>query len=91
MSSNKVFVGNLSWNTKEEDLRRLFESCGKIKSLKIITDRETNRSRGFAFVEFETIDATNAAIALNGSNVDGRVIKVNEAIEKDRNSNYGRK
>jgi len=76
----KLYVGNLSYDTTEATLRRLFAEFGEILSVNVITDRETGRPRGFAFVEMATEQAAKAAIsALDGKSVDDREIKVNEA------------
>ncbi len=86
----KLFVGNLSWNTDEETLRKSFSSFGELEDARIITDRETGRSRGFGFVTFSNGDDANAAIeALDGSEMDGRQIKVNQARERESRSGGG--
>jgi len=80
----KVFIGNLSWDTDEQRLRDLMEPHGNIEELRLITDRDTGRSRGFAFATFSSSDEGMAAIeALNGSEVDGRNLNVNEARERE--------
>ena len=81
--SKKLFVGGVSWDTTEEGLRKAFEPFGEVSEAKIITDRETGRSRGFGFVTF--VDASNAMAAiakLDGTELDGKTIKVNEAKDK---------
>ncbi len=79
----KLYVGNLPFSATEEDLRELFETHGAIESVSVITDRETGRARGFAFVEFEEASSAEAAIqALDGRDMDGRSIRVNEAHER---------
>jgi heterogeneous nuclear ribonucleoprotein A1/A3 len=79
----KLFVGNLSWNTEESALREIFEQHGEVEEVRIVTDRDTGRSRGFAFVTFpNNDDANNAMAALNGTEVDGRSLNVNEARER---------
>jgi len=81
--SKKLFVGGLSWNTTDDGLRAAFERFGEIAEAKVITDRESGRSRGFGFVTFAADDAASAAISeMNGSQLDGRSIKVNEAEDK---------
>ena len=78
--NNKLYVGNLSYDTSEASLRELFSQAGAIRSISIPMDRMTNRPRGFAFVEMETpADALKAIKLCDGQEVDGRAIKVNEA------------
>jgi cold-inducible RNA-binding protein len=78
-----IFVGNLNFKTSEEDLRKLFESYGVVDRVTILTDRETGRSRGFAFVEMTNTEEGNKAIAaLNGTDLGGRTLNVNEARPK---------
>lgn len=84
MSTN-LYVGNLSFTTTTADLERLFGQHGEVTRAQVITDRETNRSRGFGFVEMATTEAAEKAIeALNGSDQDGRQITVNVARERSR-------
>jgi cold-inducible RNA-binding protein len=78
-----IFVGNLDFNVTEEAVRSLFERHGVVNSARIMTDRDTGRSRGFAFVEMENETEADAAIAaLNGFTMDGRALNVNEARPK---------
>jgi RNA recognition motif-containing protein len=85
----KIYVGNLSYNTYEDGLRQLFQSYGEVASVKIITDRDSGSSKGFGFVEMSSDGDAQAAIAgLNGRDVDGRQLKVNEALDKPRRDNY---
>ncbi len=78
--SKKLYVGNMSYDTTEATLRELFSAHGEVVSVSVITDRDTGRPRGFAFVEMATDAGANAAIAaLDGQSVDGRTLKVNEA------------
>ena len=78
--AKNVYVGNMSYDTSQDRLRELFETYGEVVSVNIITDRDTGRPRGFAFVEMATEEAAKAAIAaLDGQNVDGRELRVNEA------------
>lgn len=78
--AKKIYVGNMSYDTTENTLRELFAAHGEVVSVSVITDRETGRPRGFAFVEMASDAAANAAIsALDGQSVDGRTLKVNEA------------
>jgi RNA recognition motif-containing protein len=88
--STKLYVGNLSFNTSTQDLETMFAAAGTVKSANIIEDRETGRSRGFAFVEMSTSDEAKAAItALDGKEIDGRNLKVNEAKAREERSNGG--
>jgi len=83
--STKVFVGGLAWATTDEGLRAAFEEYGEVTEAKVITDRDTGRSRGFGFVTFTTSEAKDDAIAkMDGANLDGRSIRVNEALEQQR-------
>lgn len=76
----KIYIGNMSYNTTEEHLRETFGAFGEVSDVNVITDRETGRARGFAFVEMANSDEANAAIAeLNGKEVDGRQLTVSEA------------
>ncbi|HKE27932.1 MAG TPA: RNA-binding protein [Bryobacteraceae bacterium] len=78
-----IFVGNLSYDSTEEAVRGLFERYGAVNSARIMTDRETGRSRGFAFVEMENeAEADQAIQALNGYKMEGRALNVNEARPK---------
>ena len=79
----KLFVGNIPHSTTEAELRALFEPHGAIEQVSIVTDRDTGRSRGFAFVEMENeTEADQAIAALNGFTMDGRALNVNEARPK---------
>jgi RNA recognition motif-containing protein len=79
MTTN-LYVGNLSYDTTEDTLRTLFGEFGEVESARVITDRYTGRSKGFAFVEMSAEDAAQAAIdALNGKSVDGRDLRVDKA------------
>ena len=79
-----IYVGNLSFGSSENDLRSEFEAFGEVTSVKIITDRETGRSRGFAFVEMSDDSAAQTAIdALNGKAIDGRPVSVNPAHRRE--------
>lgn len=85
-----IYVGNLSWNLKDQDLSNLFASHGEVISAKIVLDKFTNRSKGFGFVEMANDDQAQAAIsALNGTEVDGRNIVVNESRPKPEGSGGG--
>ena len=79
----RLFVGSLSWNTDDDGLRAAFERFGTVEDAKVITDRETGRSRGFGFVTFEDEAAAQTAIQeMNNSELDGRTLVVNEAQER---------
>ena len=81
--NKKLYVGNLTFSTTEDELRTVFESHGTVASVNVITDRETGRARGFAFVEMDEESAAEAAIrALDGTDLSGRNIRVNEAQDK---------
>src|SRR5713101_613431 len=87
----KIFVGNLDFRATEESIRSLFAPHGTVESVSLVTDRETGRSRGFAFVEMADEAADKAIAVLNGANVGGRVLNVNEARPKaDRASGFER-
>ena len=83
--STKLFVGSLSWNTTSEQLQDAFAACGDVVEAKVITDRETGRSRGFGFVTFQDDQGASRAIEeLDGSTLDGRTIKVDKANDRPR-------
>ena len=85
----KIYVGNLSWNADESDLRDAFSAHGEVTSVQIITDRESGRSRGFAFVEMENDEEAKAAIsAVDNKEIDGRQVKVNEAKPRSDKPRY---
>lgn len=77
--AKNIYVGNLPWNSTEEDVRSAFEAFGEVYSVKLVNDRETGRPRGFGFVEMEDQGALEAIESLDGSDFGGRNIKVNEA------------
>ncbi len=78
-----MYVSNLSFHTTDDDLRKLFEEFGAVSSAKVITDRETGRSRGFGFVEMSSNDDAQKAIkGLNGKDLEGRSMSVSEARER---------
>ncbi|PCC70419.1 RNA recognition motif. (a.k.a. RRM, RBD, or RNP domain) [Nannocystis exedens] len=81
--SNRLFVGNLSFQTTEEDLQQVFADFGEIAEIRLVLDRDTGRSRGFAFVAMADDDAARRATeSLNGQMLDGRPLRVNEAEER---------
>ena len=83
-----IYVSNLSFNVQDEDLKSYFADYGEVTSAKIITDKETGRSRGFGFVEMTDETAAKKAVAeLDGATVDGRAIKVSEAKPREQRSN----
>ena len=85
-----IFVGNLNFNTSEDDLRQLFEGHGQVDRVSIMTDRDTGRSRGFAFVEMSNTEEADRAIAgLNGADFEGRALNVNEARPKGQGGGGG--
>jgi RNA recognition motif-containing protein len=89
-SLKKLYVGNLPFSTTEEELREIFEQHGSTVSVRVITDRETGRSRGFGFVEFaEDGNAEKALQALDGFDMGGRSLRVNEAQDRDRDRRGG--
>jgi RNA recognition motif-containing protein len=77
-----IYVGNLSFDASEADVRELFAQYGAVHSVELITDRETGRARGFGFVEMDSDDASAAIEALNGTEFGGRTLRVNEARER---------
>ena len=87
--SKSIYVGNLPWSATEEQVRKLFAQHGTVNSVNLVSDRETGRARGFGFVEMAAADAPGAIQALNGADMDGRSLKVNEAQPKaPRQSRY---
>ncbi len=78
-----LYVGNLSFNSSEEDLRNFFSDYETVSSVKVITDRETGRSRGFGFVELDQDEANSAIDSLNGVEMDGRNLRINEAKKRE--------
>ncbi len=88
MSTN-IYVGNLSFKTTEEQLEGLFSQHGQVERVNVVQDRETGRSRGFGFVEMESESATAAISALDGTELDGRNLRVNVAREKSRRPRRG--
>ena len=80
----KIYVGNLPFTTTDDDLRDLFARHGEVSKASVVIDRESGRSRGFGFVEMETASAEVAITALNGRDVGGRSLRVNEAESRQR-------
>lgn len=87
--AKKLYVGGLSYNTGEDALRELFAQAGAVESASIITDRDSGRSKGFGFVEMSEEDAKKAIDMLNGKEVDGRSLIVNEARPKEDRPRQG--
>ena len=87
---SKLFVGGLAWATSDESLRTHFEEYGEVSETKVVTDRETGRSRGFGFVTYAEEESANAAKeALNNTELDGRTIRVDHATEQRPRSGGG--
>ena len=78
-----IYVGNLPFKSSEDEINELFAQYGAVHSVKLITDRETGRPRGFGFVEMDATSAEAAIESLNGSELDGRTLRVNEARERE--------
>lgn len=89
MSQSKIYVGNLSYQVSQEDLNEFFGQFGAIQDVKLIKDRETGRSKGFAFITFENTDGMQGALDLNGSEYEGRKIKVSVANDEEQGGGRG--
>jgi RNA recognition motif-containing protein len=90
MSTARLYVGNLSYGTTQETLEKTFGAHGEVVSVNIITDRQTGRPKGFAFVEMSTPEEADAAkLALNGADIEGRAINVDNAREQERKPGGG--
>jgi RNA recognition motif-containing protein len=90
MTSNKLFVGGLAWETNDESLSHAFSQYGELVEAKVITDRDTGRSRGFGFVTFQDEgSAATARQAMNGQDLDGRTLRVDVATEQSRGGDRG--
>lgn len=90
--SNKLFVGGLSWNTTSEDLRRAFEAFCSVEDAKVISDRDTGRSRGFGFVMLSDTSQMRATIEqMDGFMLDGRNLRVNEANDRPQTGGPSRR
>ena len=87
--SKKIYVGNLPWSATETDLQEFFGTIGPVQSAAVITDRDTGRSRGFGFVEMDDADAEKAISELNGRDMGGRPLRVNEAQDRRRDGGGG--
>ena len=89
MANARIYVGNLPFSAREEDIRQLFAQYGEVVSVALPTDRETGRPRGFGFVEMEEADAPKAIDALNGKDFGGRALNVNQAREREERPRGG--
>ena len=88
--TTKLYVGNLSYSDSEQDLNQIFSECGSVESIRIITDRDTGRSKGFAFVEMADQESADKAIStLDGKERGGRAMKVNPARPQEKNNSRG--
>jgi RNA recognition motif-containing protein len=85
----KLFVGNLPWSVGDEELARVFSPHGDVQSARVITDRDTGRSRGFGFVEIEVEDVSEVIRSTDGQELNGRPIRVNESEDRDRGGRGG--
>jgi heterogeneous nuclear ribonucleoprotein A1/A3 len=92
MQQNKLYVGNLSYTIDESKLEEVFSAYGEMDEIKLIRDRDTGRSRGFAFITFSTQQAAEKALEQNGKEIEGQAIKVNMAKEKgSRGGRFGQR
>jgi RNA recognition motif-containing protein len=89
ISVKKIYVGNLPWSATDAELRDLFSTIGTVHSAAVVSDRETGRSRGFGFIEMDEGDAEKAISELNGRDMGGRALRVNEAQERQRRGGGG--
>lgn len=87
--SKRLYVGNLSFQTTENELTHLFEQAGEVESVNIITDRDSGQSKGFGFIEMGKENADKAIAQLNGTELNGRALTVNEARPREDRSNNG--
>lgn len=86
----KLYVGNLPFSATDESVRALFAKHGTVETVALIADRDTGRPRGFGFVEMSNADASRAMQALNGTDFDGRTLKINEAQDRPKGSSRPR-
>lgn len=84
MQQNKLYVGNFPYSVSENDLRDVFSAYGPIEEVRLISDRETGRSKGFAFITFATQSAAESALEQNGKDLKGRALRVNVAQDKPK-------
>lgn len=87
-NQSTIFIGNLPFSTTEDELKRLFEQFGTIVKIHIPTNRETGQPRGFAFLEFSTEDSANNALSADGTDVNGRNMKVSIALGKKESTGF---
>ena len=80
--ANKVYVGNLPYNATKEEIEEFFRDCGEVGDIRIITDRETDRSKGFGFVTFNSEDAFQSALKKDEEEMNGRKLRINEARDR---------
>jgi RNA recognition motif-containing protein len=85
----KLFVGNLPWSVSDDDLARVFSPHGEVQSARVITDRDTGRSRGFGFVEIDVDDVAAVIRATDGQDLNGRPLRVNESEDRNRGGGGG--
>ena len=85
----KVYVGNLSYNTSERDIEEFFSGCGGVVDVKLITDRDTGRAKGFGFVTFDSQEAADSAIKMSGQELDGRQLRIDQAQDKPKGGSGG--
>lgn len=89
--TKSIFVGRLSWNVDNDWLAQEFAECGEVVSARVQMDRTTGKSRGFGYVSFSTAEAVEAALKLNGKEIDGRPVNIDKSIEKDRSTTRERR
>jgi RNA recognition motif-containing protein len=87
--NKRIYVGNLPYNANEDEVRELFSRYGEVASVSLVTDRETGRPRGFGFVEMPADDADEAISALDGKDMGGRQLRINEARPRENRRNSG--
>ena len=87
--NKRIYVGNLPYNANEDEVRELFSRYGEVASVSLVTDRETGRPRGFGFVEMPADDADEAISALDGKDMGGRQLRINEARPREPRRNSG--
>ncbi len=90
MQKRTLYIGNLAYTVVEEDLEQIFDQFGVVEDIKLMRDQETGRSRGFAFITFESQEQAEAAMVANGTELAGRALRVNEARRKERKQPHRR-